>query len=154
MKYLVVNFTSADLLHSNKEILKREVTPFFSGEQQEIYKATYRRNYKRDLRSNNIRGLRHEVLSSQEETMLNSEESLQRLVNSTFTVFIARNCTFLVETYFNGNRDAIVCQSANTTKFAETDPLMFVERKYLEEETKTGPSQYEILPSRIFSIDF
>ena len=123
----------------------------FSGDQ---YKATERRRkYKRDLRREDVIGLNYELLQSRDEATF-SFEHIEKLVNSTFTVFIARNCTSLVENYFDGNREAIVCKSANTDIFSETDPLMFVERKYLEAATKTGPSQYEILPARVFSIDF
>ena len=148
-----MNFTSNDLFRSNREILRTDHNSLFFGHEEETYKAKEReRRYRRQLRKEGT-GLGHEMIYPVDENVLSSQ-AIEMLVNSTFTVFIARNCSYLIETYFNGNEDAIVCKSANTTTFTETDPLMFVERKYLEKDTKTGPSQYEILPSRIFSIDF
>jgi hypothetical protein len=171
-----VNFTSQDLFQSNKGILNHKLMTHVQvdleererEEREEIedgisYSAQERRRLggqRKLLRkisnrvSNKVNGGKIIMKNNDIEDIDDIDDiDIDTLVNSTFTVFIARNCSYIIENFFAGNSESIVCKSANTTMFAETDPLMFVERKYLERETMTGPSQFEILPSRIFSID-
>ena len=89
-----MNFTSTDLFRSNREILRTDHNSLFFGHEEETYKAKEReRRYRRQLRKEDT-GLRHEMIYPVDENVLNSQ-AIEMLVNSTFTVFIARNCSNL-----------------------------------------------------------